>query len=227
MSLISDKIKALKEEIPDNIDILAAAKTRTVEEIRETADAGVKLIGENYIQELEDRYGKLKDINEDIEWHVIGHLQSNKINRALRLCDCIQTIESEKKARAINKRVPKADREHLPVLIEVNIGQEESKFGVEPDWDKIKKLALNIDGMEYLDLQGLMTIEPYGESEEVIRPYFQKMKQFFDQLQEMDLKNSDIKTLSMGITNSYKTAIEEGSTMVRLGRVIYGPRDYS
>jgi len=227
MGQISNKINKIKNEIPDNVDILAAAKTRTAEEIRETVESGVEVIGENYIQELEDRYGKLKDINEKIEWHVIGHLQSNKINRALRLCDNIQTIESEKKARAINKRVPKADRESLPVLIEINIGEEESKFGVEPDWKKIQKLARSIDGMDYLKLKGLMTIEPYGESEEVIRPYFKKMKQFFDQLKEMELRDSNIKTLSMGITNSYKIAIEEGSTMVRLGRAIYGPRDYS
>ena len=227
MGQISNKINKIKNEIPDNVDILAAAKTRTAKEIRETVESGVEVIGENYIQELEDRYGKLKDINEKIEWHVIGHLQSNKINRALRLCDNIQTIESKKKARAINKRVPKADRESLPVLIEINIGEEESKFGVEPDWKKIQKLARSIDGMDYLKLKGLMTIEPYGESEEVIRPYFKKMKQFFDQLKEMELRDSNIKTLSMGISNSYKIAIEEGSTMVRLGRAIYGPRDYS
>mgnify|MGYP006283230789 CR=1 FL=1 len=224
---ITQNINKIREEIPDNVRILAAAKTRTAEEIRETVQAGVNKIGENYIQELRDRYTALEDLNTDLEWHMIGHLQTNKINKALRYCSCIQTVESKKKARAINKRVPKANRKSISILIEVNIGNEESKFGIAPDFDKIAELAKYIDKLEHLHLEGLMTIEPYGKDPAEIRPYFKKMKNFYDNLQEIELTNSNIKTLSMGISNSYKIAIEEGSNMIRPGTAIYGPRDYS
>jgi hypothetical protein len=224
---IKTNIKSLLNEIPDHVTVLAAAKTRSAQEIRETVEAGVSIIGENYIQEMESRITPLEDINDQIEWHMIGHLQTNKINRALQYCSCIQTVESIKKARAINKRVPKANRDKIAVLIEINIGNEESKFGVKPDFTKIADLANKIDELEHLHLEGLMTIEPYGQEPDEIRPYFQKMKKYYDQLQNMDLKNSEIKTLSMGISNSYKIAIEEGSNMIRPGTAIYGPRDYS
>src|SRR6056297_1432664 len=211
---IKENIKNLKKEIPENVRILAAAKTRSTTEIRETVAAGVNIIGENYIQELESRYSSLKDLGDKIEWHMIGHLQSNKINRALKYCSYIQTIESIKKARAINKRVPKADRESISVLIEVNIGEQDSKFGIAPDFMKIAELAQGIDELEHLRLEGLMTIEPYGKKPDEIRPYFRKMKKFYDKLQNLNLPLSNIQTLSMGISNSYKVAIEEGSTMI-------------
>ncbi|HMA62135.1 MAG TPA: YggS family pyridoxal phosphate-dependent enzyme [bacterium] len=224
---ITQNIKDIREEIPENVRILAAAKTRTADEIRETVQAGVTIIGENYIQELRDRYNALEDLNKNLEWHMIGHLQTNKINKTLQYCSCIQTVESKKKARAINKRVPKANRNSISILIEVNIGEEESKFGIDPDFDKIAELAKYIDDLDHLHLEGLMTIEPYGKDPAEIRPYFQKMKKFYDKLQGLELSNSDIKTLSMGISNSYKIAIEEGSNMIRPGTAIYGPRDYS
>lgn len=224
---IKENIARIRAAIPDDVKILAAAKTQGAEEIRETVENGINIIGENYIQELESRYASLEDLNEQIEWHMIGHLQTNKINRALKYCSCIQTVESFKKARAINKRVPKANRENISVLIEINIGKQESKFGVAPDFAKIEELARAIDQLEYLKLEGLMTIEPYGKNSAEIRPYFQRMKRFYDQLRELDLPNSEIKTLSMGISNSYKVAIEEGSNLIRPGVAIYGSRDYS
>lgn len=224
---INENIQKLINEVPDYVTILAAAKTRSVDEIRTTVEAGVNLIGENYIQELESRYIALEELNNKIEWHMIGHLQTNKINRALKYCSCIQTVESLKKAKAINKRVPKAKRDSVAVLIEVNIGEEDSKYGIDPDFNMISGLAKEIDQLQYLDLEGLMTIEPYGKNPDEIRPYFQKMKQFYDDLKTTQLENSTIKTLSMGISNSYKIAIEEGSNMIRPGTIIYGPRDHS
>ena len=222
---IYDNVKKMLAEIPDNITVIAAAKTRNIDEVKESIDAGISHIGENYVQELEYIAKGIGDYREKVTMHVIGHLQSNKINKALEFCDMIQTIDSIKRARKVNKRVPKFQEQPVPVLIEVNISDEDNKHGVRPDFDEIQSIARVITEMEHIRLEGLMTLGPFGKTAEELRPYFRQMKGYYDQLMELDLPNTDIKTLSMGMSESYKVAIEEGATMVRLGRILYGERD--
>ena len=221
---IYNNVQKILNSIPGNIKVIAAAKTRNLNEIRESIDAGICFIGENYIQELEFIGENLADYCKKINLHVIGHLQSNKINRALKYCDCIQTIDSIKIAEKINQKVPDFRHNYLPVLIEVNIANEPAKHGVKPDFLEIQSIAVAISKMENLRLEGLMTLGPFGCDAEVLRPYFQQMKSFFDQLLHMNLPNTDIQTLSMGMSDSYNVAIEEGSNMVRLGTILYGER---
>jgi pyridoxal phosphate enzyme (YggS family) len=221
---IYENIRKVLSEIPDNIKVIAAAKTRNIEEVKASIDAGIRYIGENYVQELENIAEHLQDYREKVEIHVIGHLQSNKINKALEYCDAIQTIDSVRRAKKINKKVPDYRKSALPVLIEINIANEENKEGAPADFEKIQSLAEALSGMENLRLEGLMTLGPFGCSAEELRPYFRQMKGFFDQLKALDLPNTDIHELSMGMSESYQVAIEEGATMVRLGRILYGER---
>ncbi len=225
MSISENYIK-IRQEIPSHVTIVAAVKTKTTPEILELIDAGIKDIGENYIQELEQVSDELGTRKNEITMHMIGHLQSNKINKALKYCDTIQTIDSVKKAIAINNKIENSSKIIFPVLISVNIAEETAKHGVAPDFEEIQKVAECISQQKYLKLEGLMTLGPFGHTPEQLRPYFKKMKQFNDKLRLLNLPNTEIKTLSMGMSNSYKVAIEEGSNMVRLGTILLGPRNY-
>ena len=222
--IIYENVRNILKEIPDNIKVIAAAKTRNIDEVKESIDAGIHHIGENYVQELEFIGENLKDYREKVELHVIGHLQSNKLNKALKYCDSIQTIDSIQTAEKINSKVPNFRSEPLSVLIEVNIANESAKNGAKPDFIEIQSIAEAISKMENLRLEGLMTLGPFGHTAEELRPYYHQMKIFFDQLKNLNLPNTNIKDLSMGMSESYHVAIEEGATMVRLGRILYGER---
>jgi len=222
---IRDKYSKIREDIPEHVTIVAAVKTRTAEEVAQIIDAGLTDIGENYVQEAETLYKKLGDRAKRVRRHMIGHLQTNKINRALELFDVIQTIDSLKKADAVNKRAAVRGKV-LPVYIEINVGSELTKSGLSPDYALIEDLIKEMAGMKFLRVEGLMTMGPVTGDPEDIRPYFQKARQIFDRLCSLDLPHLDIKTLSMGMSHSYKVAIEEGSTMVRLGTVLFGARIY-
>ncbi len=221
---IKENLKKIQDQIPGNVTIVAAVKSRNIEEVREIIDAGITNIGENYIQEGELAYSQLGDLAQSIRFHMIGHLQTNKINKTLAFCDLIQTVDSLKKARAINSRVPYSNKLRLPVFIEVNIGNESNKSGVLPEFTQIENLAIEISKLNNLHLQGLMTMGPVTENPESLRPYFRHLKIIFDQLKAKHIPNTDIKTLSMGMSASYKIAIEEGSNMVRIGSGLFGPR---
>ena len=155
---------------------------------------------------------------------MIGHLQKNKINKALRVFDVIQTVDSAEKAFDINSRAERAGK-IVPVYVEINIGSEDAKAGVEPDYRLILKLAEGISKMDYLHLEGLMTMGPRFGDPEASREYFRKTRVMFERIASMDLPRVDMKTLSMGMSNSYKVAIEEGSNMVRLGTIVFGERE--
>ncbi|RKY52046.1 MAG: YggS family pyridoxal phosphate-dependent enzyme [Candidatus Neomarinimicrobiota bacterium] len=186
--------------------------------------AGATDIGENYVQEGEKIYNTLFKEREKVRWHMIGHLQTNKINKALKIFDIIQTVDSLEMAQAINKRVEHTEKKAIPVYIEINIGSEITKSGVEPDYKIIEKLAKSISELEHLRLEGLMTIGPFAGDPEQSRPYFRKVRGFSEKIRELNLPGVEMKTLSMGMTNSYKVAIEEGANMVRIGTAIFGPR---
>lgn len=212
---IKDNIQNIKKTIPKHITILAATKTHNLEEIKEAIGAGIGIIGENYVQEAEKKFRELKA---KVEFHCIGHLQTNKVKKAVGIFDMIQTVDSEKIAKEIDKRSMNTSK-IMPVLIEVNIAKEPNKSGCMPEG--VIKLSELISKLKNIKLKGLMTMAPFFEDSEKTRPYLKKTKKLFDELQK---SFPDIDTLSMGMSVSYKAAIEEGATMVRLGAVIFGGR---
>jgi len=224
---ISANYAKIREEIPKNVTIVLSVKTRTVEQIEESIDAGVTDIGQNYVQEAGQMYSALQAKAAKVRWHMIGHLQTNKINKALRIFDVIQTVDSLEKAEAIDKRVERAKKRIVPVYIEINIGSEFSKAGIKPAENEpfdeyMEKLATDISSLSHLKLAGLMTMGPrFGDPEDV-RPYFRRTRRIFERIKALNLPNVDMKYLSMGMTNSYTVAIEEGSNMVRIGTAIFG-----
>jgi pyridoxal phosphate enzyme (YggS family) len=224
---ISANYARIRQEIPDYVTIIVSCKTRTAEEIEEAIDAGATDIGENYVQEARQIYSALQKKAAKVRWHMIGHLQSNKINKALRIFDVIQTIDSLEKAIAVDKRVQGAGQQIVPVYIEINIGSEFSKAGVKPDehepFDEyIEKLVRNMSELGHIRIEGLMTMGPRSGNPEDVRPYFRRTKRIFERIKALKISNVDMKYLSMGMTNSYKVAIEEGSNMIRIGTAIFG-----
>lgn len=233
MSKISivENYQKIRKEIPEHITIVVAAKTRTKEEILELMAAGATDIGENYVQEAQQVYSALGEEAKKLRWHMIGHLQTNKINRALSIFDVIQTVDSYKKAQAIDKRVEAAHKSIVPVYIEINIGSEFSKAGIKPEEHEpfeeyMVKLVRDMSELKHLRVEGLMTMGPRFGDPEHSRSYFRQIKNLFDMIKELHLPNVDIRTLSMGMSNSYKVAIEEGSNMIRLGAIVFGERKY-
>jgi len=230
MSISTNYIK-IRQEIPKEVTIVLSVKTRTIEQIEEAIDAGVTDIGQNYVQEAGQMYSALKKKAAKVRWHMIGHLQTNKINKALRVFDVIQTVDSLEKAAATDKRVERAGKEIVPVYIEINIGSEFSKAGIkpaehEPFDEYMEKLAGDISALGHLSLEGLMTMGPRFGNPEDVRPYFRRTRRIFERIKALDLPNVDMKHLSMGMTNSYRIAIEEGSNMIRIGTAIFGERKY-
>ena len=224
MISIEDNYRRLRESIPEQVTLVVAAKQRTAPEVREAIRAGATDIGENYVQQGEEAFLALGEKARTVRWHLIGHLQRNKINKALKVFDLFQTIDSIETAAAVNKRVPSSVKTVVPVLIEVNIGAEESKAGIGPQFENIQRLAMYIAGTEFLQLEGLMTIGSLAGDPEDSRPYFRQTRSIFENLNALRLPGVRMKTLSMGMSNSYRIAIEEGSNMVRLGTAIFGPR---
>jgi hypothetical protein len=210
---IKDNINFLRANLPKNTQILAATKTRTPQQIKEAISSGIKLFGENYVQEAEKKYAAIKQ-NNNIELYFIGHLQKNKINKALKIFDLL-TIDSYEIASAIDKRADKK----IPVLIEVNISNEQNKYGCRPE--KLINLIKKISKLENIQVLGLMAMAPYFEDAEKTRPYFKKMKSLFDKIKKLNLKNIKMDTLSLGMTHDYKIAIQEGSTLIRIGSLIF------
>jgi len=228
---ISANYSSIRYGVPDYVTIVVSCKTRTVEEIEKVINAGATDIGENYVQEAGQIYSTLRKKAAKLRWHMIGHLQTNKINKALRIFDIIQTVDSLGKAAAIDKRAEKARKQIMPVFVEINIGSEDSKAGIKPEEHEpfeeyIEKLITDISGFEHLRIEGLMTMGPRFGNPEDSRPYFARMRRIFEKIKVLDLANIDMKYLSMGMTNSYKVAIEEGSNMVRIGTAIFGERKY-
>jgi len=229
MSISADYTR-IRQEVPDYVTIVVSGKARTTDEIEEAINAGATDIGENYIQEAGQMYSALREKAANVRWHMIGHLQTNKINKALRVFDVIQTVDSLEKAAAIDKRVERARKKIMPVFVEINIGSEDSKAGIkpqehEPFEEYIEKLITDMSKFEHLRVEGLMTMGPRFGNPENSRPYFTRMRMIFEKIRELDLVNVSMKYLSMGMTNSYRVAIEEGSNMVRIGTAIFGERN--
>ena len=217
MSVIKERYEEIKKTIPQGVAIVAATKGRTIGEIEEAVKTGIEIAGENYVQEAVSKYKKI----EGLKWHIIGHLQRNKAKDAIKISDCIQSVDSLRLAKEIDQQCARISK-IMSVFIEVNIGNEESKSGANPD--EVPDLIHQVSELPNLRIEGMMTMEPFFENPEEARPYLKRMKQLFDEVKSHNIPNTDIKILSMGMSNSYQVAIEEGSNMVRIGTKLFGPR---
>ena len=216
---IQQTVARILKTLPKGVLLVAAAKTRTPEEVAEAIEAGVTAIGHNYVQEAERM---IRVLGDRAKWHLIGHLQRNKVKKAVELFDMIESLDSWELAERIDRRCEAVGRV-IPVLVEVNSGREPDKTGVLPETvdDLVRKLA----DLRHLRVQGLMTMGPrFGDPEEA-RAYFRETKAAFDRLTAADLPNVEMRHLSMGMSNSYDVAIEEGANIVRIGTKLFGERD--
>lgn len=218
--MIKQNVGQIISELPIGVELIAAAKTRQPEEILEAVEAGVKIIGENYVQEAERAY---EAIGNRAKWHFIGHLQKNKVKKAIKIFDMIETVDSVELAREIDKRCAPIGKV-MPILIEINSGREKQKAGVLPE--EAEQLIREISAYQNIRVMGMMTMGPFAGDPEDSRPYFVETKKMFERINQLDLPNVNMRYLSMGMTNSYKIAIEEGANMVRIGSKIFGERTY-
>jgi len=216
---IKENVKKILSEMPGGVILEAAAKTRTAEEILEAIEAGIKVIGENYVQESENVF---EIIGKKAEWHYIGHLQKNKVKKAVEIFDMIETVDSEKIALRIDRYCEETNK-IMPVLVEVNSGREPQKFGVFPE--DVETLIRKILLLKHIKIMGLMTMGPRFGNPEDARPYFQETYKLFKKLQEQGISNVEMEYLSMGMSNTYKIAVDEGANFIRVGTKIFGERE--
>lgn len=205
---------------PSEITLIAVSKTKPVEMLNEIYDCNVRDFGENKVQELCDKYEVLPN---DIKWHMIGHLQTNKVKYIVDKVELIHSVDSLRLAEEIQKQAEKKDVV-VPILVEVNIAQEDSKFGTSKE--EAIELVKQISKLDHIQIKGLMTIAPYVENPEENRVYFRGIKDLSVDIDSQNIDNVSMQILSMGMTNDYQVAIEEGATMVRVGTGIFGERNY-
>jgi len=216
---IRENVRQILAELPDGVELVAAAKARTAEEILEAIDAGVQIIGENYVQEAVQAYEVL---GRKARWHFIGTLQKHNVRRRLvEIFDMIETVDSWEIAREIDKRCMQVSKV-MPVLVEVNSGREAQKSGVLPE--NAERLIRDLSSLGNLRVVGLMTMGPRFGDPEASRPYFVETRRIFERSKELALPNVEMTYLSMGMTNSYRIALQEGATMVRIGTRLFGER---
>ena len=218
--MIEQNVSQILNELPNGIQLVAAAKTRQPEEVLRAVESGVKIIGENYVQEAERAQ---EVVGNKVKWHFIGYLQKNKVKKAVTIFDMIETVDSPEIAREIDKRCAQIGK-IMPVLIEINSGREKQKSGIFPE--NTEPLITEISAFPNIRVMGLMTMGPRFGNPEDSRPYFVKTKKIFDQVKKLNLPNVEMRYLSMGMTNSYKIALEEGANIVRIGSKIFGERVY-
>jgi len=216
---IRKNTQKLLKELPDGVELVAAAKTRTAEEVLAAVEAGIKIVGQNYVQEAEAIYPA---IGNEARWHFIGHLQKNKVKKAVKIFDMIETVDSVELAQEIDKRCAQVSKV-MPVLVELNSGREKQKTGVLPE--KAEELIKAISRLPNIKVMGLMTMGPRFGNPEDSRPYFITTKQIFERIKALKIANVEMRYLSMGMTNSYSVALEEGANLVRIGTLIFGERE--
>lgn len=231
MSSISENIQTIRKEIedicrqknmdPKDITLIAVTKTIDVARIKDAIDAGIGHVGENKVQEILDKYDAIKDI---ANIHLIGHLQSNKVKYIIDKVKLIHSVDSMKLMDEIDKRAKKSGV-IADILIQVNVAHEDTKFGI--DIAEVDNYVEYASKLENIKVKGLMTIAPFLEDVEKTRPIFRALKEKFDELSSKEYSNVEMKYLSMGMTNDYKIALEEGSNMIRVGTGIFGKRVYN
>ncbi len=230
-TFITDNLKTVHERIraacerghrdPNGVQLIDVSKTKPVEMLKEAYDDGERHFGENKVQELVLKYEQLP---KDIKWHMIGHLQRNKVKYIVDKVALIHSVDSVRLAEEIHKEAMKIGR-RVPVLIEVNVAGEETKFGVAPE--EVEELIRKIAPFEGIEVQGLMTIAPFVTNPEENRQYFNRLKQLSVDISHKNIDNINMNVLSMGMTGDYEVAIEEGASFVRVGTGIFGERNYT
>ena len=221
---IADRVRKVLRSLPEGVLLVAAAKTRAPDEVRAALEGGLMAIGHNYVQEAEAmRTALSRQAPCRAAWHLIGHLQRNKAKRAVALFDMIETLDSARLARALDRHCAESGKV-MPVLVEINSGEESTKTGVRPE--EAEALVRQISELPNLRIQGLMTMGPAAGAPENARPYFRRTRELFDRLAGLRLANVEMHHLSMGMSNSYKVALEEGANIVRVGTMLFGPRQY-
>ena len=216
--MISENIKTILAELPQGVELVVATKERSSDEIKEALRAGAKIIGENYLKEAK---AKFELIGKEARWHFIGHLQRNKVKQAVKIFDLIETLDSLELAAVLDKECKKIAKV-MPVLIEVNSASEPQKQGVLPE--DVEGFLNELLSFSNLKVVGLMTMGPWLENPEEIRPYFRKTKELFDKIKASYQGKIELQYLSMGMSSSWKIAIEEGANIVRIGTAIFGGR---
>jgi len=222
---LEQRVKNLLASLPADVRLVAAAKTRRPEEVGAAIRAGVTAIGENYVQEAEAMRRGLAErdewVSDDVRWHLIGHLQRNKAKKAVALFDMIETIDSVAVAEAVDRHCG-ATGKTMPVLLEVNSGRESNKTGIPPE--DVESVMSQVAALSHIRIQGLMTMGPRFGDPEKARPYFRLTKELFDRFSGIGPQNTEMRYLSMGMSNSYEIAIEEGANIVRVGTKLFGAR---
>jgi PLP dependent protein len=207
---------------PDEIALMAVSKTHPPERIREAHAAGLRLFGENRVQEFDGKANALSDLA-GAEWHMVGHLQTNKASKAAELFRAVDSVDSVKLAEKLDAAAGSLGKK-LSVLIEINVGGEAAKSGVAPDSRELEELLLAAPRLEALEFHGLMTVPPFTENPEGARPYFRQVRELRDAIAARELPAVGMNVLSMGMSHDFEVAIEEGSTCVRVGTAIFGER---
>ncbi len=203
---------------PSSVNIVAISKGRAIEEVKEVIEAGITDIGENRVQEAVSKFNELRTMNYKLRTHLVGRLQTNKVKHAVRIFDLIQSVDSLRLAQEIDKQAKKIDKIQ-DILIEIKTSPEETKFGLNPD--KALEVIKEIDKLKNINLKGLMTIAPIVDEPKNSRPYFRMLRELRDKINSLQLTAYNLEFLSMGMSDDYEAAIEEGANMVRLGRAIF------
>jgi len=206
-----------------DVTLVAVSKTVDVARIRQAIEAGVRTLGENRVQEAAQKISDLKELTaaHNVQWHLIGHLQSNKARPAVELFSTIQSVDSLKLAARLDSIAGELGK-RLPVFLEVNLGGEASKDGVEPD--QVLPLCEQVSTLPHLELKGLMAVPPFLDNPEMVRPFFRRLRELRDQAQSAGIAGESFRELSMGMSNDFEVAIEEGATLVRVGTALFGSR---
>ncbi len=214
---IEERCRQVLEEVPRSVTVVAAVKERSAEEVRAALRAGIEHLGGNYVQHLEQLR---PSVPEPAQWHMIGPLQKNKVRKALRVVNWIQTVDSLELGEHLSRRVdPEAP---VRVLVQVNIGREPQKAGALPD--DVPELVQGLANLPGLRVRGLMALPPQPDTPEDSRPYFRRMRRLLDELREEHERTPRLDVLSMGMTADWRVAVDEGATMIRLGTTLFGPR---
>jgi pyridoxal phosphate enzyme (YggS family) len=223
MNTIKKNIDNFKSSIPEHVKLVAVSKTKPIEDLMEAYEAGHKILGENKAQELKDKQPQMPD---DVEWHFIGHMQTNKVKYIAPFVSLIHSVDRFKVLKEINKQAKKNER-IISCLLQFHIAEEDTKFGF--DWEEVKEMLESVAFTELKNIKviGVMAMATFTENKDQIRREFKQLKQYFDRLkQDYFSEANDFTEISMGMTNDYQIAIEEGSTMIRVGSAIFGARNY-
>lgn len=218
--MIAENLKKIRKELPEEVDFVLVSKTHTIEDMMEAYNAGQRIFGENKVQELQDKYPEMP---KDVEWHMVGHLQRNKVKYMAEYVKLIHAVDSLRLLRTINNEAKKNDRV-INCLLQIKIAEEESKFGMDESLAQEILKSDDLKDFQNVQIIGLMGMATFTDDTDQVTREFQKLKRIYDQLK---VDNPNFETLSMGMSGDYKIAITEGSNMVRVGSAVFGERSYN